>query len=398
MNSREGVVDVTMQSVPLAVVRDLIRGATDVEDVDGGLSPVRLPAWARRQQADRWIEFWSAHTVGVRLVMRTAASTLELDADVTRMLPEGLEKPLFPASAVAEVDGAVVARAGIEAGPVIVNHADRTWTEVAGPTSTLVFDLGEAAGERAVTVWLPHNGHALIRGLRADAPVVPAEPDPRPRWLHHGSSISHSLEAVDPRGPWAQQAARELGLNLTNLAIAGNAQLDPFVARTLASIPADVVSLKLGVNIINVDSMRKRTFVPALHGFLDLVREGHPDVPLLVMSPVACPAIEDVPGPTHKDPDGLWRGTPREVLPGDGTLTLQVVRELVRSVVESRRAADPLLWYDDGLELFGVGDAGLLWDGLHPSQEGYDLIARRFVQRARGATPTGEAFARVLSS
>lgn len=386
-----------VQVVPLDVVRELIRGATDVEQVEGGLSPVRLPAWTRAQQADRWIEFWSAHTVGVRLVMRTAATRLHLDVAVTRMLPEGLEQPLFPASVVAEVDGAVVARADIDAGPVIVNHADRTWTLVDGPTLALELELGEArAGEREVTVWLPHNGHALIRELRADAPVAAAEPDVRPRWLHHGSSISHSLEAVDPLGPWAQQAARELGLNLTNLAIAGNAQLDPFVARTLAGIPADVVSVKLGVNVINADSMRKRTFVPALHGFLDLVREGHPDVPLLVMSPVACPAIEEVPGPTHKDADGLWRGTPREIVPGDGTLTLRVVRELVRSVVESRRQADPMIRYDDGLTLFGLDDADLLWDGLHPSQEGYDLIARRFVDRARGATPTGEAFARVL--
>lgn len=386
-----------MQSVPLVVVRELIRGASAIEEVDGGLSPVRLPAWTRTQQADRWIEFWSAHTVGVRLVMRTAASRLEIDLAVTRMLPEGLERPLFPASVVAEVGGEPVATAPIESGPLIVNHADRTWTELDGPVSTLALDLGAAAGEREVTVWLPHNGHAVIHGLRADAAVAPAAASGRPVWLHHGSSISHSLEATDPRGPWAQQAARALGLDLTNLAIAGNAQLDPFVARTIASHPADVVSLKLGVNIINADSMRKRTFVPALHGFLDLVREGHPTVPLLVMSPVACPAIEDIPGPTHKDPDGLWRGTPREVLPGDGTLTLRVVRDVVREAVEVRQATDPLIWYADGLDLFGVGDADLLWDGLHPNQEGYDLIARRFVALARTpSTSVGQAFADVL--
>lgn len=386
-----------MPSIPLAIVRELIRGASDIEEVDGGLSPVRLPAWTRAQQADRWIEFWSAHTVGVRLVMRTAATRLELRLAVTRMLPEGLDAPLFPASIVAEIAGEPVARAAIDAGPLIINHADRTWTEVDGPTVTLALDLGPTAGEREVTVWLPHNGHAVIHGLSADAPVHPAGPSGRPVWLHHGSSISHSLEAVDPRGPWAQQAARELGLDLTNLAIAGNAQLDPFVARTIASRPADVVSLKLGVNIINADSMRKRTFVPALHGFLDLVREGHPSVPLLVMSPVACPAIEDVPGPTHKDPDGFWRGTPRDVAAGDGTLTLRVVRELVREAVEARRAADPLLWYADGLDLFGVEDSALLWDGLHPNQDGYDLIAQRFVVLAQTpSSAVGQAFTDVL--
>jgi hypothetical protein len=393
---------VSVQDVPLALVRDLLRGATDVEVVDGGLSPVRLPAWTRAQQADRWIEFWSAHSLGVRLVMQTSASRIELDVSATRMLPEGLDAPLFAASVVAEIDGVVVATAVIDRGPLIVNHADRTWSMLEGPVMTLLLDIGPPpdalSSQREVTIWLPHNAHAIVLGMRADAPVLPAQPDLRPRWLHHGSSISHGLEASTPLGPWPQRVARELGLNLTNLAIAGNAQLDPFVARTLASIPTDLVSLELGVNIINADSMRKRTFVPAVHGFLDLVREGHPGVPILVVTPMVCPAIEDVPGPTHKDPDGLWRGTPRDIVPGDGALTLRLVRELLTSVVTRRRETDELIWCEDGLSLLGESDSEFLWDGLHPNQEGYDLIAQRFADRARGTSPTGFAFSGVLDS
>ena len=56
-----------------------------------------------------------------------------------------------------------------------------------------------------------------------------------------------------------------------------------------------------------------------------------------------------------------------------------------------------VLWLADGLELFGAADAGLLWDGLHPEQAGYDLIARRFVERALDpGTPIGLAFQGVL--
>ena len=58
---------------------------------------------------------------------------------------------------------------------------------------------------------------------------------------------SECLEAETPRQTWPQLAAAALGLELDNFALAGNAQLDPFVARTLAARPADVVSLKLGV-------------------------------------------------------------------------------------------------------------------------------------------------------
>ena len=47
------------------------------------------------------------------------------------------------------------------------------------------------------------------------------------------------------------------------------------------------------------DVMRLRAFAPAVHGFLDTIRDGHPTTPLLVVSPVLCPIHEDTPGPTH---------------------------------------------------------------------------------------------------
>ena len=43
--------------------------------------------------------------------------------------------------------------------------------------------------------------------------------------------------------------------------------------------------------------MRLRAFTPAVHGFLDTIREGHPTTPLLVVSPILCPIHEDTPGP-----------------------------------------------------------------------------------------------------
>lgn len=56
-----------------------------------------------------------------------------------------------------------------------------------------------------------------------------------------------------------------------------------------------------GVNIVNRDSLNERTFTPALHGFLDTIREGKPDIPILLISPIYCPALEDHPGPLRYD-------------------------------------------------------------------------------------------------
>lgn len=386
-----------MQAIPLRQVRALIRGATDFEEAEGVLTPLRLPRWTRARQFDQWIERWSALSLGVSLVTHTAATRLELDLLLERVLPSADAHEVFPASMVVEIEGEVVARVALDGGTVVRTLPDRTARIDVGAVATVVLELGGSVAPREVRVWFPHNGRVELHAVRADASLERAGEERRPRWVHHGSSVSHGLEARDPLGPWPQQAARALGVEITDLAIAGNAQLDPFVAQTIAAVDADIVSLKLGVNTVNADSMRARAFVPALHGFLDIVRAGHPDTPILVLSPIACPAIESVPGPTVKLADGRYRGTPQEVTPGDGKLTLRRVRDLIRAVIETRRETDPLLWYEDGLELFGEGDAELLWDGLHPDQRGYDLIARRFVERADGEGPVGEAFAAARS-
>jgi hypothetical protein len=54
--------------------------------------------------------------------------------------------------------------------------------------------------------------------------------------------------------------------------------------------------------------MRLRAFTPAMHGFLDTIREGHPTAPLLVISPLYCPIHEDTPGPGAFDMSALAAG------------------------------------------------------------------------------------------
>ena len=74
------------------------------------------------------------------------------------------------------------------------------------------------------------------------------------------------------------------GVELINLGLGGSALLDPFTARTMRDTPADLISVKIGINLVNADLMRLRAFIPAVHGFLDTIREGHPTTPLLVVS------------------------------------------------------------------------------------------------------------------
>jgi lysophospholipase L1-like esterase len=254
-------------------------------------------------------------------------------------------------------------------------------TFTAGEPTTLVIAL--PAGETDVEVWLPHDEQTELIALRADAPVAPVVDDRR-RWVHHGSSVSHGSVAVHPTEPWPVVAARLAGLDLVNLGLGGSALLDPFVARTIRDTPADVISLKLGINLVNQDLLRRRALGPALHGWLDTIRDGHPTTPIRLVSSVFCGIHESVPGPTGPDMQALAEGRVAFVATGDpeavarGALTLEVVREVLAEVVERRD--DPHLSYVDGLALYGPADAERLPlpDNLHPDSATHRLIGERF--------------------
>src|SRR5690606_24226894 len=132
--------------------------------------------------------------------------------------------------------------------------------------------------------------------------------------------------------------------------------LDPFVARTVRDTPADVISVKIGINLVNLDLMRRRAFGPAVHGFLDTIRDGHPTAPLLVVSPIHCPIHEETPGPGAPDFAGGGvvfeaMGDPDEV--AEGKLTLRVIRDELTRIVSRRQQDDPHLHLLDGTRLYG---------------------------------------------
>jgi hypothetical protein len=187
------------------------------------------------------------------------------------------------------------------------------------------------------------------------------------------------MDAAGPSETWPALVARAAGAELTNLGFAGQCLLDSLVARTIAATPADRISLKLGANIVGHDAMRERTFVAAVHGFLDVIRDTLPLVPILVISPIFCSIAETSPGPMIRDETGgrlCFRVPPRPAELAAGALTLVRVRELLAAIVARR--GDANLHYCSGLDLLAAEAAHHLHDGLHPDAEGQRLIATRF--------------------
>ncbi|WP_097257674.1 GDSL-type esterase/lipase family protein [Streptomyces sp. Ag109_G2-15] len=376
-----------MHTTPLTA--DLIRGALDLERTEHGLLPHRLPARARAQCADPQLHMAESQPSGVRLVFRTRAGTVELDTLPTKRVyvgapprPDGVYDLL--------VDGRPAGSASVTGGNTLtIDMAAGTAEQRPGPVGTVRFS-GLPATVKDVEIWLPHNETTELVALRTDAPVEPVPDRGRRVWLHHGSSISHGSDAASPTTTWPALAASLGGVELINLGLGGSALLDPFTARTLRDTPADLISVKLGINLVNTDLMRLRAFGPAVHGFLDTIREGRPDTPLLVVSPILCPIHEDTPGPCAPDFGALSSGLLRFRATGDpserayGKLTLEVIRDELALIVRRRATEDPHLYYLDGRDLYGEADSAELPlpDDLHPDAATHRRIGERFAALA----------------
>ncbi|MFJ8006843.1 GDSL-type esterase/lipase family protein [Streptomyces fagopyri] len=379
--------DSTLITTPLTA--DLLRGALELEQTEHGVLPHRLPARARAQCADGQLAMAESQPSGVRLALRTRATVVELDTLPTKRAyvgapprPDGVYDLL--------VDGRPAGRASVACGNVLtIDMATGSTRTTSGPVGTLRFD-DLPAGAKDVEIWLPHNETTELVALRSDAPVEPVPDRGRAVWLHHGSSISHGSDAASPTTTWPALAAALGGVELINLGLSGGALLDPFTARVLRDTPADLISVKIGINLVNTDLMRLRAFTPAVHGFLDTIREGHPTTPLLVVSPILCPIHEDTPGPSAPDLDALSAGRLRFRAAGDpaetaaGKLTLRVIRAELDRVVERRAAEDPNLHHLDGRALYGEADAAELPlpDDLHPDAATHRRIGERFAELA----------------
>lgn len=219
-------------------------------------------------------------------------------------------------------------------------------------------------GEHRIGLFLPQQPITGLVELRVDKDATLA-PDRRhrTRWLAHGSSITHCGHAAGPTETWPALVANEFDLNHTNLGYGGQCHIDQMVARIIKDRPADVISICLGINVIGAGSLSPRTFREAAIGFIKTIRDGKPHRPIALMSPIFA--------------------EPYETKPNAVGMTLPMMRDALQQVVDIlTRHGDQNLIYINGLDIFGPADADHLSDGVHPTHEGYHLLAKRYCEIA----------------
>jgi hypothetical protein len=339
-------------------IADFIEGAVSLRRSPTAVQPIRLPAEdLELHHPSLYDPFAAEAAAGIRLRFRTTARIVALD--VSHIAPETFPGP--PTYDLVLEDGTVLRRSADDGG-------------AAEDHRTVMFgDL--PATDKIVEIWLPPGLGVSLHGLTVQ-PAAPVEPAPHPgaRWVTYGSSITHCAW-TPPSQTWPAIAARTLGWNLTCLGFNGGCHLDPLVARVMAALPADRFTMKVGINVHNLQTLRERTFAPLVHGFISTLRDSHPTTPITVISPIASPEREESPMTTI--PAITWGAEPFV-----GDLCLRDMRDIVRHVVEvRRRRGDGAIDYLDGRELLGPDDVAHLPDGLHPDDGGYALMAQRFAAR-----------------
>ncbi len=230
----------------------------------------------------------------------------------------------------------------------------------AGQTATEFTNLPD--GDNALELWLSQAMPVAVRAIELpEGSTLEKCEDHRRKWVTYGSSITHCRTAGSPSFTWPGVVARGMDFNLTSFGFGGQCHADPMMARLIRDRPADFLSVKIGINIYGGSSLGPRTFRPAIIGTIATIRDGHPDTPFAVCSPI-------------------W-GHDREDAPNAVGLTLRQMRIEVQEAVESfRRRGDAHIYYVDGLKLFGEDLAHLLPDNLHPNAEGYRLMGEHFLR------------------
>jgi len=361
----------------LEFVRNHAVGVSDCWELpDGSVTFSRLPLYTDdlHLQALFMIDA-TRNTSGVRLEFRTNASKLKLKLAASQLVFPGA--PIAKTAIDVEVDG--TSAVTHEVAPSEIRTPLSSDSAAAEGAPEIEVATGNAGEWKDVKVWLPHNARTRIYGIDLDGSVESAAPK-GPKWLHYGSSISQSSEVDSPSQIWPAVAARSLGLHLRSLGLAGSALLDPFIADVILAEKPDVVSLKLGINIVNAASHNARTFPAAVNGLLDGIRRSLPNLPILLITPIHCPPHEEGVGPTIFNAE-TFKATasprPEEFIPM--ALNLTMVRQQLGQIFANRSTTDSNLYLMAGPDLFGEADAHLLPDDLHPNHEGYQLMAQRFV-------------------
>lgn len=273
---------------------------------------------------------------GVHLAFTSTASALELDVEVGP--PTSAPAPTLASTFTVWNDDRFIRRIDIpDAG------------------GTVTIPLGDGVSDGLTRIYLPEPVEVRLTGMRAVGGSITPAPE-RPRLVAYGDSITQGWSVSEAGKDWPSLVAAQLGLESVNFGFAGSARGEIFAAAAVAESQADVVTIAWGTNAWSAYPTDAEHIASTMRLFLKTIRQGLPDVPIIVVSPIVRPDAEAQPnryGATQAD-----------------------LRTAIENAVERSAADDDRITLVQGL---GIVDAARLPDGLHPDDDGAAVMAAAIV-------------------
>ncbi|HEY3330431.1 MAG TPA: GDSL-type esterase/lipase family protein [Capsulimonadaceae bacterium] len=231
-------------------------------------------------------------------------------------------------------------------------------------TVNVTLSNGIKSGVHDYEIYLPYGDSVDFAGLDISdgATLVPTKPKSMVRYVAYGDSITHGFSATSVDKTYAFQVAKAKGWSLVNLGLGGRASNVPD-GRLIGSLPADVITVLIGVNDWQAGAKLEQT-QKNVSGFLNAVRVAHPTTPIYVITP-------------------LWVAPSWK--PAGATIDLESYRQVLREIVAARNDAN--LHVIEGPSL--IDHIATLFDvvAVHPNDAGLTMMAERLVQSISAVSP-----------
>ena len=196
-----------------------------------------------------------------------------------------------------------------------------------------------------------YNGvNSVLVGIEAQSRIRTPKPFSRPgKIIIYGTSITQGGCVARPGMAYSNILSRKLDVAFVNLGFSGNGRGEPALAHLINQISGT------SFIILDYEANAGKTIVNTLGPFVTILREKHPDTPILIMSKIRY-ARTPVGSPAYND--------------------LMSRRDFQTNLVDERRSAgDENIYFLDGSEVLGDDYDECTVDGSHPTDLGSTRIA-----------------------
>ena len=226
----------------------------------------------------------------------------------------------------------------------------------------LLFE-GLDSQEKEIVIYLPHLQEVLVKAIGVDAQCRFSVPDRhyarRLPVVFYGSSVCQGSGTPGPGETYPAVLCRDLNLDFVNLGFGGAGKAERNVVELVKSIPACCYVFDLGKSYGMQDAA-------AFKAMLVAIRRSHPHTPIVAITPIT--SIKEVEQPSYSE---------------RSLHTRAVMRGAIHELIQG---GEKQVFLVEGEDLIGFKDhAGLSKDGVHPSAQGYRIIATKLAPVLRKA-------------